>query len=536
MSLSTFPRRKASGSRSRAASLDEPTSVEHLSFTPHILDEDETSAQNAWTAVDLDPDMWSPAIGIAPLAAKCRGPVMPSCMLDSSQLAILTGSGLSRFEPRDDYSESERGMALRRDQSTISEWPDSYHMLGEPLSYTMSDPANGNAPRPVQIQTQYEDDDGNRSDMGSVVSVMSSTAPQSRVSSVSSFSMSIDRTSNMATPNCKVTAPGQMPGYTHRSDTSSHTVSTGLSSGPFPSSHKKQPPLADVIADEQAILKASVPTQIGGRHGRYMVVLVRTIVSQAFGLEFVAAETRDKRLSGIFVSDDNPHLGMSRWDRLLSINGAEPMSVQDCQAMLKQQLLIALVLQSKSKQSTEPLPKPDMQSLPLQDQRLLTIKKEMLQNNASDFKLMIARRSPKVIVDLPFDAAPSKSKEQGLLFATRDMPHLEILAGDQLLSLNGIRSWGQKALRRIMDTSCTIELRLRRDVARGKPGPSEQLGIYEDPNCECFRDKTAVSEVCARNYICCAPDLQEDRHELVQSMSFLHQSDEVSARARPGRR
>merc|ERR1711933_432451 len=77
---------------------------------------------------------------------------------------------------------------------------------------------------------------------------------------------------------------------------------------------------------EQAVLMASHPEHL--HHGRYVVKLWRTSFAQRFGLEFFTAEARNGLRSGIFVSHDLPFIGMSRCDRLLSINGEEPMSVQ----------------------------------------------------------------------------------------------------------------------------------------------------------------------------------------------------------------
>lgn len=505
MSLSANPRKKTTRSRRKAATLEEPTAVEHLNFSTNAANDD--VVLNAWTAVDLDPDdMWSPPIGAAPMAAKCRVPTVPSCVLDSSQLAAFAGSA------RDDVSDSERCGILRRSNSSFSEWPESYSKLGEPARFTM------NKPEPISFIASKDDDDGDGSlfDARSVLSNMSSNVPRSRTSSISSFSM----TPSIMDFNVK--APRQKSGSMNFSDTSSYTVSTGLSIGPLLSSHGMQSRGADVMVNEQAILKASLPAGIGGRYGRYVIALARTTLKQAFGLEFFTAETRERTLSGIFVSNDMPHLGIGRWDKLLSVNGTEPKTAQECQARLKQELLLVLVLQSRNSTATEPVQKPDMKSLPLRDQNLLTIKKDLLEGTASDFKLRISRRSPTLSLDLPFVAKSSKSENQGPLLATRDMPHLEILAGDQLLSLNGIRSLAPKVLAHIMNSAHALDLRLRRHVAVGKPPPSEQLGTYEEPNSLGFQEKAGGREVRERQYLCCMPEARKESLEFVPAMAWNH--------------
>jgi len=493
MALSAFPRRNTSRSRRKAATLEEPTAVEHLNFCTNAAAEDEDTALGGWTAVDLDPDMMWPPTGSVGLGTNFTGPVMPICApLSAPQLAFLS-SGLpqSRYTARDDNCESERN--FKRSDTSFSEqqsaWPESYQVLGEPVSYNMSaaepvsyttsKPGTANTPGPVLASMQNEVDDSSHGDALSVPSAASSNIGPSRTPSLSSYSTE-------RSPNRNAKAARRMPGCTNCSDTSVYTVSTGLSYGPLFTSQGKQF-RGDVMVHEQAILKASLPAYIGGLYGRYVIALTRTTLKQAFGLEFCTAETRDRKLSGIFVSNDIPYLGMSRWDRLLSINGIKPKSVQECLAMLNLELLLVLVLESRGKQSTEPVHKPDMKSLPLRDQRLLTIKKEMLEDNASDFQLRITRRSPKLRLDLPFDAKPSKSNNHGPLLATCDMPHLEILAGDELLSVNGMRSLTQTILAHIMNTASALDLRLSRTIGAGKPAPSEQLGTYEEPNRFCSR-------------------------------------------------
>lgn len=478
--------------------------MEHLNFSTNAA-EDDDMALNAWTAVDLDPDVWSPAIGAGPVGARCRGPMIQSCVLDSSQLAALSGSA------KDDISNSECDRNLKRSNTSFSEWPQSYQkMLGEPESYAMS----GADPEIVIMDKTDEcekDDAGSYLGGGSVISNMSSNIIRSGPPSIPSFSLSGGGSSLMADLNLKTP---QMPGSNNYSDTSFYTGSTGLSI-PSLSPYGKQSRGDDVMVREQAILRASLPTDIGGRWGHYVIAFTRTTMKQAFGLEFFTAENRDRTLSGIFVAKDMPHLGMNRWDKLRSINGIEPKTGQECVSMLKLELMLVLVLQSRGKQSTEPVQTPDMQLLPPRDQRLLTIKKEILEHNASEFKLKISRCSPQLSLDLPFKAEPSKSGSHGPLLATRDMPHLEILAGDQLLSLNGIRSLSQKVLADTLNGAQTLDFTLRRDAGVGKPPPSKQLGTYEEPASFSVQKKTGGSKVRERQFMCCKPD------DLEQSVEFV---------------
>jgi len=213
-------------------------------------------------------------------------------------------------------------------------------------------------------------------------------------------------------------------------------------------------------------MKASQPVRIGGNEGRYVVKLVRVSAQQSFGLEFFKAEIRDVgQLSAIFVSEDFPCHGMSRWDRLLSINGVELRSVADCNMMLQQQLSLVLVLQSKSKQSSEPVPRPDLQWQPALFHRLITIRKDVFENE-SEFMLLIERLSPQLRLDLHFSAEPSKSTGQSSLIASHDAEHLHVNIGDQLLSINGVCFPNDGILCQILDTAISMQLKMRRDPHR----------------------------------------------------------------------
>jgi len=300
-----------------------------------------------------------------------------------------------------------------------------------------------------------------------------------------------------------VANPGLMSELKEGSLTCSQTANSGLSSGPSASAFSCealgpcQAPNCDhvngTISDvvntidqvdssnnqEQPVLMASHPGRL--RHGRYVVRLWRTSYAHLFCLEFFTAVARNGQLSGIFVSHDLPFIGMSRGDRLLSINGMEPSTIQECCSMLKPLLSLVLVLQSKCRQSMEPVPKPKMECLPPLDMELLTIKKRALEGD-SDFTLTIRRWSPTLKLDLPFRNSLSQSKDHEVQLATCDMPQLEVLAGDRLLSVNGTHLPSRKTLGRCLDTAIVIHLTLRRNPGLGRPPPSKQLGTYHWPH------------------------------------------------------
>jgi len=238
----------------------------------------------------------------------------------------------------------------------------------------------------------------------------------------------------------------------------------------------------DESGQELLLLKTSQPARLGGYPGCYVVKLVRTSLDQLFYLDLFAATKRDGQLSAIFASDDLPYVGISRWDRLLSINGVEPKSVEECCIMVKHLLSLVLVLQFKGARWMGPVPRPIMALVPPADRWLLTVTKDILTNH-SDFVLIIKRQSPKLRVDLPVGALPnSMDLDRGPLFVARDLPHLHVLAGDEFLAVNGCRSPCRTMLCEILDTALTLELTLRRGTRMARPPPLEQLGFDASDN------------------------------------------------------
>lgn len=562
--LSPTPRhRNVARRKLRAPSLDSPSSIEQLHWNStvvkgELVGGEEVADPASWKTVDdlVDVDAYSPGVGdIATPEVNCRAPMVPSCMLDSSQLAAMGSSDRrlrrqrQRHAARGDASErssqgsvsgSEGGRSVSRGNSLNGDWPECYQMLGEPVKFSLNGPDGTNMSRPAPLQQAYMDDESD-TDCVSVASRAPSIGRMSIDSSFSTFSAPIELSATALSASCQVAGPGQvlglarpgqMPDAEKRTLTQSWTASTGLPSGPSLSSafsfdnamQCQSPSLRDHVghncsqpcksersklvgsgSQEQAVLMASQPEHL--RNGRYVVKLWRASLAQAFCLEFFTAASRDGQLSGIFASHDLPYLGISRWDTLLSINGVEPRTVEECRNMLRQLRSLVLTFQSKIRLSLEPVPKPKMESLPPLDVMLLTIRKDTSRGN-SEFTLTIKRRSPKLQVDLQFSKSPSKSKDQGALLASRDMPQLEILAGDQLLSVNGIQSPNSKTLKQFLEVEMVMNLTLRRSSGKGKPPPSVQLGTYRTPDEELSDSNLVVEEVCTQNFGCCATEPQ----------------------------
>jgi len=413
--------------------------------------------ENGWTAADPVIDKWPFRSGSAPVAATRKGRLIASCVLESPRLAAITSWNnrwrRHRFVATECSSQGSVSYSeLNRSNPISSKWPDCYQRLGEPSKYTMSKPEG-----PSELHHSNTPRFGSFTDDVSVVSGASSARNWSRASSL--VVQSVPAEFSLPAFSCKVCKVGKFGPRVH-----------SIKNIPLPSG----PSFGQVeSSEEQVILQASQPAYLGGHPGCYLVRLVRASLKVSFGLELITAKTRDGQLAAIFVSDDLPFVGMSRWDRVLSINGWEPTSVEECGNIVERLLSIVLVLQSKGKQPVESVPRPVMELLPPADQRLLTIKKQML-TNESEFMLMIRRRSPKQSLGLSFDASLTPN-EQGELVVTCDMLHLDVIAGDLLVSANGFRSPSKKVLCEILDTAIVIELTLRRHSSMSRPSPSEQF-------------------------------------------------------------
>jgi len=424
--------------------------------------------ENGWTAADPVIDKWPFRSGSAPVAATRKGRLIASCVLESPRLAAITSWNnrwrRHRFVATECSSQGSVSYSeLNRSNPISSKWPDCYQRLGEPSKYTMSKPEG-----PSELHHSNTPRFGSFTDDVSVVSGASSARNWSRASSL--VVQSVPAEFSLPAFSCKVCKVGKFGPRVH-----------SIKNIPLPSG----PSFGQVeSSEEQVILQASQPAYLGGHPGCYLVRLVRASLKVSFGLELITAKTRDGQLAAIFVSDDLPFVGMRRWDRLLSINGWETMSIEECSNMVENRLSIVLVLQSKGKQPVESVPRPAMELLPPADQRLLTIKKEML-TKESEFMLMIRRRSPKQRLGLSFDASLT-SNDRGEQVVTCDMLHLQVLAGDLLLSANGFRSPSKKVLCEILDTAIAIELIFKRDSSLSRLSPSEPISRQTKESDECL--------------------------------------------------
>lgn len=218
---------------------------------------------------------------------------------------------------------------------------------------------------------------------------------------------------------------------------------------------------------ELPLVMSSAPKQVGPVKGRYALRVLRASFKQPYGLTFDVAETTDGHLCAIMVTEDLPHMGIKRWDALLTVNGVKPQNIDQCRSIMQDVLSIVLVLQAEGTQSFGmPLPNPSVVSRALAevDRLLLWVTKACVTNaNSGEFKLALHRLSTKQKFGLAFDLSHSqKGGRYPIILVPRDLPHLALCRNDSVRLINGVRPRNREEVVRVLETATTVELTIRR--------------------------------------------------------------------------
>lgn len=316
-------------------------------------------------------------------------------------------------------------------------------------------------PEAAGVGLDYDEDD--RSSMRSARSARSHTSRSSRASSHISKGTKMSQSSHDISEDLPWRQSGGSEFGDYRSDAGTSITSMG--------SARK-----DSFEGEEGtpvvLLKSSPPAQVGNVKGRYVLRVIRASLKQPYGITFDANEARGGMLSVISVAEDLPHLGIRKWDELLSVNGAQPRSIQECRGMLQEALSIVLVLQRRGVNSQAPPPKPHIAvaSLAAVDRILLSVSKAVVSDpRRGEFKMSIHRNSLKQKFGLAFEAVLSKTRVQELsILISEDLPHLALIRNDRLYIINGIRPRSRKVCAQILNSAMTVNLTFRRDPTKLK--------------------------------------------------------------------
>lgn len=212
---------------------------------------------------------------------------------------------------------------------------------------------------------------------------------------------------------------------------------------------------------------SSPPKQVGPIKGRYVMRVLRASLTQPYGLTFDVAEGADGDLRAIIATEDLPHMGIKRWDELLTVNGVKPQNIDECLSIMQDAFSIVLVLQPKEIQSFGmPPPKPSVVSRALAgvDRLLMSVTKAYATNaNIGEFKLALHRRSTKQKFGLAFDVVWSRWRPHApIILVSRDLPHLAMCRNDCIRLINGSRPRNKEEVVDILDKAISVELTIRR--------------------------------------------------------------------------
>mmetsp|Transcript_129885 Transcript_129885/g.361912 ORF Transcript_129885/g.361912 Transcript_129885/m.361912 type:complete len:352 (+) Transcript_129885:88-1143(+) len=96
---------------------------------------------------------------------------------------------------------------------------------------------------------------------------------------------------------------------------------------------------------ERVTLSVTRPMITDEARGEFQLSIHRVSLKQKFGLNFMAEHPRGSGGAPvILVSEDMPHVALTKGDRLVSVNSVSPRSVTECQQVLARSMTIQLVL------------------------------------------------------------------------------------------------------------------------------------------------------------------------------------------------
>eukprot|EP00421_Protoceratium_reticulatum_P073332 CAMPEP_0168411150 /NCGR_PEP_ID=MMETSP0228-20121227/28055_1 /TAXON_ID=133427 /ORGANISM="Protoceratium reticulatum, Strain CCCM 535 (=CCMP 1889)" /LENGTH=390 /DNA_ID=CAMNT_0008424893 /DNA_START=9 /DNA_END=1182 /DNA_ORIENTATION=+ len=213
------------------------------------------------------------------------------------------------------------------------------------------------------------------------------------------------------------------------------------------------------------LLKVSTPSARAAG-ALFQVRMLRASLEQSYGVSFQAT-SNESGLSSVMVAEDAPHLGLCEADRLVTINGVMPESVQECARILKSAMSIALVLERQHHRTSVASGRSSQQSADGAGTAprllLLSTRPQVLNAERGTFRLSMVRSSLHQRFGVGFSArlgARAGSKAAAVL--AQDLPHLGLLAGDQLLAINGSRAAHNVDFQRTLQNSRDITLVMQR--------------------------------------------------------------------------
>jgi len=249
-------------------------------------------------------------------------------------------------------------------------------------------------------------------------------------------------------------------------------------------------------AEMRPLLKVSAPIPIGTEVGRYRIRIWRKARQQAFGIQFASSNGL------IEIAEDLPHLGLRQFDAVISVNGMNIRSVEECMGVLRSANVLDMVLQHTELDGTtsvsqQPTPggclfgtnacrnsckkQNSTYSMAVPLRTLLSCSKvQVFGDDRQEFQLVLERKSIKQRFGLNFSADRISRQGSGMsIKIADDQPHLGLEAGDSLVSVNGVAASNVDS-QRLLERAMILTLHFRRR------GPVEVVeGQDEDPVAVC---------------------------------------------------
>lgn len=211
----------------------------------------------------------------------------------------------------------------------------------------------------------------------------------------------------------------------------------------------------------QPLLTAAMPVQ-NTVEGRCTLLLRRAAPSQSFGLTFTAYEGPNGGLVSVRAAEDLPHLDIARGDAVVSVNGGEPTSLEECLVVMQESMALTLVLEKAhgARRALDPFGQGE--TVPLAVSAPVVTDPER-----GEFQMALRRCSLSQRFGITFSS--EEMKVPGLkprIVVAASVPHLGLLAGDVLLGINGCQPGSEFGCQAVLASCRTVSLSLQRPPAK----------------------------------------------------------------------
>jgi len=109
------------------------------------------------------------------------------------------------------------------------------------------------------------------------------------------------------------------------------------------------PSLPEEVTFCRPLLSIMPPEILDEQRGEFRLVMHRSSLTQQFSIGFSAEHSRRRQEATVQIAVDQPHLGLKRGDRLVSINGVAPRNANHCRHIYENSMTLVLVMRRATK-------------------------------------------------------------------------------------------------------------------------------------------------------------------------------------------